>query len=1088
DIGLDATGSGNISFTATNATTAPITGNLMVTPTFTNGGESCVGPAQSFTITVAPDPFITTQPSSITICSGSATTLTVAASGGTPSLDYQWETSAIPSPYSWSPVVNGSGGTTNAYTTANLTQTTYYRVTVSATGNGCNPVISDVVAVHIPHITTQPIGTSICKGGTHTMSVAADSDGGTATYSYQWQVSSIDCVDGFSNISLNSTSDTYTTPVLNVDRYYRVIITTATPNCTITSDCAPVYVFPDPTISFQPAGGTICSGSTFTMSVIAANGTGSYTYQWQTASTLGGPYSDVIDGSGDGTDTYTTAALTSSTYYKVVVSATGSGCSEVISNPALVTVNPSSTADAGVDASICSNESHPLSGSATNYSSLLWTTSGTGAFNNPTTLTPIYTPSAADILAGTVDLTLNAYSATPCPSSSSTMTLTIYTVPTTANAGMDQTTCGNATPLSVNMAANTPTMGTGAWSLITATAGALTPNITNAASPTTSISNLGFGTAVGDVTYTFRWTISNVTCAPSTSDVDVTLEHCCPLTFNENITVCEATSNNSVDVLNGENSPGGFNLTLNQTPVSGPLHGGTFIWSSGTTFNYTPALAFTGTDRVIVEWCDDATSSCCTNDTIFITVSPLANAGADQTLCDNSYAVLTGNVVPGATVLWTQVSGPSALLYLPTNSSTIAFNMNQPGDYVFNYLLTNGACVTSDQVTITKQNPPSPPFAGIDQELCSSSTTATLTGNTPTYGIGEWIQVDGPNTATIPAGNPTTVSGLIAGTYTFAWEIANGDCTPVRDLVNVTLYEPCDVDAGIDATICEGSTFTLNPITATNCGTLGWGTNGDGYFDNALLLTPVYTPGPQDIIDGSVVLFIDCASCCEIPCPPDHDEMLLTITKEPVANAGPDATICNGSTYLLNDASTTNAINILWTSPTAGTFSPDATTLAASYTPTAADISAGNVTLTLTATNPTCSFSNSDNIKLTITTITATATTLSNVSCFGQADGAVKVTAGGGTPPYTYLWNNGMTNPSIDGLAAGDYSVVVTDNNGCTQTSNTVTLTQPAEITLTASAIVNTTCGASTGEVTLTASGAGTITLNGDSQVVSGPG
>ncbi|MDY0415668.1 MAG: PKD-like domain-containing protein, partial [Pseudomonas sp.] len=1064
-----------ISETLINTTGSAIDVSYVLTPTGPEP-EFCAGTASTLVVTVFPDPFITAQPSSITICSGGNTPLTVTAGGGTPSLDYQWEISTIPSPYSWSPVVNGSGGTTNAYTTANLTQTTYYRVTVSATGNGCNPVTSDVVAVHIPHITTQPLGETICVGGTHTMNVAADDDGGSvSSYSYQWQVSAVDCYAGYFDITGANTSS-YTTPTLNVDRYYRVIITTATPSCTIYSECAPVYVVPDPTITLQPSGATICTGGTHTMNVIAAGGTGTYTYQWQSSASVGGPYADVVGGSGAMSDTYTTDALTSNTYFRVVVSDAGSGCASVNSNPALITVNQQATAYAGINNTICSSETFQLSGNATNYTSLMWTTSGTGAFNNPISLNPIYTPSAADITAGTVNLTLNAFSASPCVTATSTLTLVIDTEPTTADAGTAQVFCGDATPSTVTMAANTPVSGTGAWSLVSSTTNSLTPNITTPSSPTTTITNLGFGTVLTDVTYTFRWTISNGVCTDSWSEVDITLEKCCPITFNENITVCAESTANLIDVSNGENSPGGFNLTLNTTPIEGPANGGTFTYTSGTTFSYTPGSGFTGTDRVIVEWCDDATPSCCTNDTIFIVVSPVANAGADQTLCDNSYAALTGNVVPGATVLWTQVSGPSAILYLPTNSSTIAFNMNLPGAYVFQYTVTNGACVTSDQVTVTKQNPPSLPFAGIDQELCSTSNSTILTGNTPTYGTGTWIQVDGPSAATIPAGNPATVTDLTTGTYTFAWEITNGDCAPVRDLVSVTLYDPCDVDAGDDATICEGSTFTLNPTTATNCGTLGWGTNGDGYFDNALLQEPTYTPGPQDIIDGSVVLFIDCASCCEIPCPPDHDEMELTIIKEPVANAGPDATICSGTAFQLSDATAIDAVDIAWSSSSGdGTFAPDAITLNASYTPSAADILAGSVTLTLTANNSTCSSSTADEMDLTITSVTAVASVISNVSCYGEADGSAKVTPGSGAAPYTYLWNNGMTNPSIDGLVAGNYSVTVTDNNGCVQTSNTVTITQPVEIILTAPVVTNASCaGGQTGSVQLAVTSGGT--------------
>ena len=65
-------------------------------------------------------------------------------------------------------------------------------------------------------------------------------------------------------------------------------------------------------------------------------------------------------------------------------------------------------AAAGEDATICEGSVHQLAGQATNYASLLWATSGTGTFNDPTILNPSYTPSAQDVLQGAVVLSLTA--------------------------------------------------------------------------------------------------------------------------------------------------------------------------------------------------------------------------------------------------------------------------------------------------------------------------------------------------------------------------------------------------------------------------------------------------------------------------------------------------------------------------------------------------------------------------------------------------------------------------------------------------------------------------------------------------------
>ena len=60
-------------------------------------------------------------------------------------------------------------------------------------------------------------------------------------------------------------------------------------------------------------------------------------------------------------------------------------------------------------------------------------------------------------------------------------------------------------------------------------------------------------------------------------------------------------------------------------------------------------------------------------------------------------------------------------------------------------------------------------------------------------------------------------------------------------------------------------------------------------------------------------------------------------------------------------------------------------------------------------------------------TITAT-----DVTCFGLNNGSATVNITGGTNPYTPNWSNGGANATISNLAQGNYSVTVTDANGCT--------------------------------------------------------
>lgn len=89
-----------------------------------------------------------------------------------------------------------------------------------------------------------------------------------------------------------------------------------------------------------------------------------------------------------------------------------------------------------------------------------------------------------------------------------------------------------------------------------------------------------------------------------------------------------------------------------------------------------------------------------------------------------------------------------------------------------------------------------------------------------------------------------------------------------------------------------------------------------------------------------------------------------------------------------------------------------------------------------------------------------------NISCFGANNGSIVANVSGGTTPYTYAWSNGATTASVSGLAAGTYSVVVTDANGCTVTGDYL-VTEPALLTVTMSG----TTASCNGSATATATG-----------------
>jgi hypothetical protein len=136
------------------------------------------------------------------------------------------------------------------------------------------------------------------------------------------------------------------------------------------------------------------------------------------------------------------------TYSKDVSVASGSDCAwlDFIVLPA----PPMTTAYAGLDGATCEGNTYSCTGSASLYNVVNWSSSGTGTFDNPQILNPVYTPGESDINNGSVILTLTAYG--PDNNVSDNMTLTIHKEPV-SNAGDDAVICSNSSYELVNAVA-----------------------------------------------------------------------------------------------------------------------------------------------------------------------------------------------------------------------------------------------------------------------------------------------------------------------------------------------------------------------------------------------------------------------------------------------------------------------------------------------------------------------------------------------------------------------------------------------------------------------------------------------------------
>ena len=91
-------------------------------------------------------------------------------------------------------------------------------------------------------------------------------------------------------------------------------------------------------------------------------------------------------------------------------------------------------------------------------------------------------------------------------------------------------------------------------------------------------------------------------------------------------------------------------------------------------------------------------------------------------------------------------------------------------------------------------------------------------------------------------------------------------------------------------------------------------------------------------------------------------------------------------------------------------------------------------------------------------------------SCFGGSDGTIDITPAGGSTPYTFSWSNGPTSEDLTGLTAGDYTVTMTDQQGCV-ISEIVTVVDANEIIIDLVSLVDEECNTDNGSIDISVSG-----------------
>ncbi|MDF2437317.1 MAG: hypothetical protein K0Q95_1693 [Bacteroidota bacterium] len=382
---------------------------------------------------------------------------------------------------------------------------------------------------------------------------------------------------------------------------------------------------------------------------------------------------------------------------------------------------------------------------------------------------------------------------------------------------------------------------------------------------------------------------------------------------------------------------------------------------------------------------------------------------------------------------------------LGTNDTVFAAGA---GTYTATVTDVNG-CTASIPVTLNQPTQLLTPGISTNitcNSLCNGTATVNPSGGTTPY-LFDW----GVGT---PTGDGTNaITNLCAGNYSVTVTDDNG-CTSV---FNATITQPpvltlalSKVNASCGGT-CDAS-VTATVTGGTSQYTYAWSPSG-GTTTTALTSNTI-----SSLCAGKyIVLLTDANGCTKT------DSIIVTEPDTLIAVGVSGATSCNGvcdGTASVTVTGGSPAYNYNWNGSPTGDLTPNASGLCpGSYTVTVSDINGCSDTALAMITEPALLFG----------TLSST-----NVLCAGTSTGTASVVAQGGTQPYTYNWTplnpTGDGTPNITNLAAGNYCVAITDQNGC-DTTQCIIITQPPALTLTI-VRTNVNCtGACDGTATVTAAG-----------------
>lgn len=806
--GTNIAGATNANYTTTSAVN-----NDSYTVVMTSNA-TCVSPtsitsnAVVITVTTVVTPTVTLAADKTSICPSETVTFTATPGNGGPSPTFEFFVGGV-----------SQGAASTVATFLSSTLTNGASVTVQMVSNsGCastpnassSPVVIAVASTITPSVSVAANpGTSICSGQAVTYTLTP-SNQGSAIPSYQWRV------DGTIQAGQTSTSFSPSTignnAVVSVDMTVVAISGTYCPTSTTVSGSVTMTVSPPVTAGTIGGATSVCSGTGASLTQTPpTGGSGTYTYQWQQATSATGPWTNI---SGATDAAYTAGSLTATTYFQRI---DGSGsCATQTTNNVAITVLPGIIPGtiSIADNSICYNTVPgvistgiaPAGGTGT-YS-LSWESSTDG-----TTWSPIAGETGTSLsysTALTADIqfrkVINDGSTGGCNIAyTPAISIDVFDPFTAGTIGSDQVACEAAT--------------LNPFTELTAPAG-------------------------GDASYTYRWQYSEdggSTWSPNISGATTNIYNPGSLTTsrvyrrlvssgcgtNLESNIVTVTINPNLPVSIVLDDPGaacaGSAIAFNATAFN-PGTTPTYIWTVNGVNQSNNAASFTSSalsngDRIQVQVISSEqckTGSPATSNEVIVSitssVTPAVSITDPGPICVGGAAFFQATPTSGGATpsyLWMVNGNP-----VGSDQDTYLDGALNNGDQVSVLMTSSFACAvpsaaTSNIITMIVRPVPAPTITGRDTTLCSGQSVVFTANTTPGNAI-RWNLNGGPMSGQT---NPS-ITITSAGTYTVTEN--NGACAITSAPYVVNVIQTPIAYAGVDQVVLENDLVTLTGSGGTN--------------------------------------------------------------------------------------------------------------------------------------------------------------------------------------------------------------------------------------------------------------------------------